>query len=163
MLTLTLLAQTQAPCNTAISWLNCIAKLNAKIIILLFCFLCIVRDLRNLHLQNRMQNRKISDLLQNLRPPAKCRKILRFKQIPQNLRFLCEICDIFTKFPVFAQFLSRNIKISHSYRNKLHVNNLITCDRFVYCSGFVTYFIICQQKLHYIIIMLHKMIKLQQF
>ena len=61
----------------------------------------IIRDLRNLHLQNRMQNRKIEGLPQNLRSPAKCRKILRFQQISQNLRFLCEICDIFAKFPVF--------------------------------------------------------------
>ena len=81
------------------------------------------------------------------------------------------------KFAIFVQYLWYFHKISRFlldffqeilkyrtvYRNKFIVNNLITCDRFVYCSDFVTYFIICQQKLHYIIITLHKMVKLLKF
>jgi len=64
------------------------------------------RDLRNLHSQNRVQNRKISDSPQNLQSPAKSRKILCFSQVTQNLQIFRKIYDFFAKFDFIVSSLS---------------------------------------------------------
>ena len=93
--------------------------------------------------------------------------------MPQNFAFSANSA----KFAIFVRnlwyfhkisrfllnFFQEILKYRNYYRNKFIVNNLITCDRFVYCSGFMIYFIICQQKLHYIIIPLQKMVNCWNF